>query len=284
GAYLPAAAAMIGDLAGPRRARAFGMLRSSDMVGLVLGPAVGGLVAGFNLEGVFWVGSAFCLLATGMMLFLPAVHGPRAAARRRGETAPFELGRVLWRLAPFLALAMPLQWAFGTYDTVWSLFMRGRGATYLEVGISFATYGIPMILGGGLAGRFVDRFGRLRSAVGSVLAFAFFLGLYPLIGSVVVLILFGLVEGTLTLPSNPALLTGVSEAAPPGTQGRTQGAFQTASLGAEAVGALVAGGLFGLSPAAPFWSAGALIVLGSVVAVALRRVQIAGERRATALR
>ncbi|MBO0701773.1 MAG: MFS transporter, partial [Candidatus Dormibacteraeota bacterium] len=43
GAYLPAAAAMIGDLAGPRRARAFGMLRSSDMVGLVLGPAVGGL-------------------------------------------------------------------------------------------------------------------------------------------------------------------------------------------------------------------------------------------------
>jgi MFS family permease len=284
GAYLPAAAAMIGDLGGQRKARAYGMLRSSDMLGMVLGPVVGGLVAGFDLGAVFWVGTAFCLLATGMMLFLPAVHGRRgAAARRTTERAPFELGRVLWRLAPFLALAMPLQWAFGTYDTVWSLFLTSRGATYFEVGISFAAYGIPILFLGGLAGTVVDRFGRFRSAVASVLAFAVFLFIYPLLRSVAVLILLGVVEGTFTLPSSPALLTGVSEAAPPGGQGRTQGAFQTASYGAEAVGALVAGGLYGLAPAAAFWSGAALIVLGSVAAVALRRVQITGERRAAAL-
>lgn len=285
GAYLPAAAAMIGDLAGERKARAFGMLRSSDMLGLILGPAVGGAVAGFDLTAVFWAGTAFCLLATGMMLFLPAVHGPAGAAARRSEeaAAPFPLGRVLWRLAPFLALAMPLQWAYASYDTIWSLFLTSRGATYLEVGISFATYGIPIFFLGSLAGVVVDRFGRFRTAVVSVLAFAFFLGLYPLLHSVVLLILLGLVEGTLTLPSNPALLTGVSEAAPPGAQGRTQGAFQTASLGAEAVGALAAGGLYGLLPAAAFWSGAVLIVIGGAAAVVLQRVQIASRRRATAL-
>ena len=284
GAYLPAAAAMIGDLGGSRKARAFGMLRSSDMVGLVLGPAVGGLVAGFNLGAVFWVGTAFCLLATGMMLFLPAVHGPRgAAARRSAETAPFQVGRVLWRLAPFLALAMPLGWAFATYDTIWSLYLTSRGATYFQVGISFATYGIPLVFLGGLAGRFVDRFGRLRSAIASVLAFAIFLAIYPLISSVLLLILFGLLEGAMTLPSNPALLTGVSDAAPPGAQGRTQGAFQSASYGAEALGALVAGGIYGFAPAAAFWTAAALIVVGSGAALLLRRVQIPGGRRAPAL-
>ena len=284
GAYLPAAAAMIGDLGGARKARAFGLLRSSDMAGMVLGPVVGGIVAGFDLGAVFLVGTGFCLLATGMMLFLPSVHGPRAAAARRAtETAPFPLGQVLWRLAPFLALAMPLQWAFATYDTIWSLFLTSRGATYFEVGISFATYGIPILVLGGLAGTFVDRFGRLRSAIGSVLAFAVFLAIYPLIHSVLVLILFGLVEGTLTLPSNPALLTGVSEAAPAGAQGRTQGTFQTASYGAEAVGALVAGGLYDLAPAAAFWTGAVLIVIGTAVAVVLRRVQIAAKRPAAAL-
>lgn len=284
GAYLPAAAAMIGDLGGERKARAFGMLRSSDMVGLVLGPAVGGLVAGLNLGAVFWVGTAFCLLATGMMLFLPAVHGPAAAAARRvTEASPFQAGRVLWRLAPFLALAMPLGWAFATYDTVWSLYLTSRGATYFEVGVSFATYGIPLVFLGGFAGTVVDRFGRLRTAIASILAFAFFLSLYPLLSSVPLLILFGLLEGTLTLPSNPALLTGVSEAAPPGAQGRTQGAFQTASYAAEALGALVAGGLYGLFPGAAFWSAALLVVVGCAAALVLRRVQIAGGRRTPAL-
>ncbi len=284
GAYLPAAAAMIGDLGGPRKARAFGLLRSSDMLGMVLGPMVGGFVAGFDLGAVFWVGTFFCLFATGMMLFLPAVHGPRGAAvRRQTEAARFPLGRVLWRLAPFLALAMPLQWAFGTYDTVWSLFLTSRGATYFQVGVSFAAYGLPILFLGGLAGTFVDRVGRFRSAVGSVLAFAFFLFLYPLIESVLVLILFGLLEGTLTLPSNPALLTGVSEAAPPGTQGRTQGTFQTASYAAEAGGALVAGGLYGFAPAAAFWTGAALILVGCAAALILRRVQITSRRPAPAL-
>lgn len=284
GAYLPAAAAMIGDLAGESKGRAFGMLRSSDMAGLLLGPAIGGVLAGFDLPAVFWAGTAFCLLATGMMLFLPSVHGPAgAAARRSEETAPFDTARVLWRLAPFLALAMPLQWAYATYDTVWSLFLTSRGATYLEVGISFATYALPVMLLGGFAGHFVDRFGRFRSAVLSVFAFAVFLAIYPLIHSVLLLILFGLLEGTLTLPSNPALLTGVSDAAPPGAQGRTQGAFQTASLGAEAAGALVAGGLYGLLPGAAFWSGGALIVAGCGAAVLLRRVQFTSRRRAAAL-
>ncbi|MGH7911888.1 MAG: MFS transporter [Candidatus Dormibacteraceae bacterium] len=278
GAYLPAAAAMIGDLGGQRKARAFGMLRSSDMVGLVLGPAVGGLVAGFDLEAVFWVGAAFCLLASGMMLFLPSIHGRRGARARReasASAAPFEVGKLLWRLAPFLALAMPLQWAIATYDTVWSLYLTSRGATYFEVGLSFATYGIPMIFLGSLAGTFVDRFGRLRSAIGSLAVFAVFLALYPFIRLVPLLIGLGLLEGTLTLPSGPAMLAGVSDAAPPGAQGRTQGLFQSASYGAEAVGALVAGALYGVGPGAAFGTGAGLIAVGCLVCLVLRRAQVA---------
>lgn len=276
GAYLPAAAAMIGDLAGDRKARAFGMLRSSDMVGLVLGPAVGGIVAGFDLTAVFWVGALFCLLASGMMLLLPATRVRRGATG--GPVRTFEARKLLWRLAPFLALAMPLQWAIATYDTVWSLYMTSRGATYFEVGLSFASYGIPMILLGSLAGSFVDRFGRLRSALFSLLAFAFFLAIYPFIALVPLLIGLGVLEGTLTLPSGPAMLTGVSEAAPPGGQGRTQGLFQTASYGAEAVGALVAGGLYGFGPVAAFGTGAALIVVGCLACLALHRAQ--GRRQA----
>lgn len=280
GAYLPAAAALIADLAGARRARAFGMLRSSDMLGMLLGPAVGGLVAGFDLGAVFWVGAVACLMASGLMLFLPSVR-PRARSAQGGEAAPFRPWRLLWQLSPFLALAMPLQWTIATYDTVWSLYLTSRGATYFEVGLSFASYAIPMVFLGSLAGTFADRFGHLRAAVLSLVAFGVFIAIYPLLTAVWLLIGLGVVEGALTLPSTPAIQAAVSAVAPSGAQARTQGLFQTASYGAEVVGALVAGSLYGWSHAGAFWSAAALIVLGVLVCLALRQAGVGRARAST---
>jgi DHA1 family tetracycline resistance protein-like MFS transporter len=274
GTYLPAATALIADLGGARRGRAFGLLRSSDMLGMLLGPAIGGLVAGFDLSAVFLVGAGFCLAASALMLLLPSVRRTDGIRRPRREAAPFAPGRILLRLSPFLALALPMQWTIATYDTVWSLYLTSRGATYFEVGLSFASYAIPMVVLGGFAGTFADRFGNLRSAVLSLAAFGVFIAIYPFLSAVWLLIGLGVVEGTLTLPSNPAILSAVSAVAPAGAQARTQGLFQSASYGAEVVGALVAGSLYGWMHGASFWTAAVLVLLGVLVCLGLRKLGV----------
>ncbi|HYZ01217.1 MAG TPA: MFS transporter [Candidatus Binatia bacterium] len=275
GAYLPAATAMIADLTGPAKGRAFGQLRASDMVGLLLGPAVGGLVAGVRLDAVFLLGSALCLAATGIMLLLPSTRGRDGQAER----VPLRPLRVLLAMGPVIAIGVPLQWTIGTYDTVWSLYITSRGGSPLAVGLSFASYALPIVVLGGLAGSLADRLGHLRTAAGSVLAFAGFASLYPFLSSVPLLIGLGVLEGALTVASGPALLAAVSRIAPPGAQGRTQGMFQSASYAAEVLGAITAGGLYGVRPGFAFWAASLVAVVGVSTGLGWGRLQTRAELR-----
>src|SRR2546429_1729788 len=71
GSYEPASLALIADLTNSdRRGAAFSRLRASDMLGLLIGPVIGGLVAGFRLEYVFIAGAGICLCATALLLRL----------------------------------------------------------------------------------------------------------------------------------------------------------------------------------------------------------------------
>src|SRR5450432_2549522 len=61
-ASLTTAGAYIADVTPPeKRAAGFGMLSAAFGVGFVLGPAVGGLLGGFNPRFPFWVAAAFSL-------------------------------------------------------------------------------------------------------------------------------------------------------------------------------------------------------------------------------
>ena len=72
GAYAPASLALIADLTrADRRGVAFSRLRASDTLGLLIGPVIGGLVAGLRLEYVFIVGAVVCFSAALLMLWLP---------------------------------------------------------------------------------------------------------------------------------------------------------------------------------------------------------------------
>ena len=274
GAYLPAALALAADLTPARsRGRVFSQLRASDMVGLLLGPALGGFVAGFRLELVFWAGALICLGATLLLLRLPAGRAAGSAVPAGAEPTPVQPLRLLWMLLPVVALAAPVMWTFGAYDTVWSLYLTSRGASTFVVGLSFATYALPIVLFAGLASGLADRLGPVRAGALALLTHGLLACVYPFVASVPALVVIGLVEGALTAAGFPALNAETSRLAPPGAQGRTQAVYQLALSAAEVSGAVVSGLLYGIRPAYAFFGAAAACLLGVAGSLALRRAR-----------
>ncbi|MEO8744385.1 MAG: MFS transporter [Candidatus Dormiibacterota bacterium] len=272
GAFWPAANGLIAEIVPPNElGRAFGVMQSTNMVGIIIGPAIGGLIALFNLSVVFVVAAVVCGLAAVAMVALPNV---RLAV---SSEAPIGALRIARSLLPLILLGVGTSYMIGTFDTIWSLYMTHRGATTLAVGISFATFGIPALLVSAQAGALGDRFRPIRLIVGALLVTALFSTIYPFVTSVPWLIGLGLIEGAFTISGSPSLIAEVSRQAEPGHQGRTQGVFQTVQNGVQIVGALAGGALFTLSPTYAFLSISAVCLLGASTALIPRT---ASSRRA----
>jgi DHA1 family multidrug resistance protein-like MFS transporter len=258
GAFWPAANGLIAEVAPPNElGKAFGLMQSTNMAGIIIGPAIGGLIALFNLTVVFVVAALVSGLAAVVILTIPNV-------RIEPTTEP-PVG-ALWiarALLPLIVLGAGTAYMIGTFDTIWSLYMTYRGATTLAVGISFATFGIPALIVSARAGALGDRFGGPKLIVGSLLVTALFSSIYPFIASVPWLIGLGLIEGAFTISGTPSLIAEVSRRAEPGHQGRTQGVFQTIQTAIEILGALAGGYLFTFGAAYAFLAITAVCLLAA---------------------
>jgi MFS family permease len=259
GAFWPAANGLIAEVASQKElGNAFGLMQSTNMAGMIIGPAVGGLIALFNLSVVFVVATVVSGLAAVAILTIPNV---RVEPTSEPPVGALSIARVL---LPLIVLGAGTAYMIGTFDTIWSLYMTYRGATTLAVGISFATFGIPALLVSARAGALGDRFGGQKLIVGSLLVTAFFSSIYPFIASVPWLIGLGLIEGAFTISGAPSLIAEVSRQAEPGHQGRTQGVFQTIQTAIQILGALAGGYLFTFGAAYAFLAISAVCVLGAV--------------------
>jgi DHA1 family multidrug resistance protein-like MFS transporter len=270
GAFVPAAMALAADLTPEgSRGRVFSQLRASDMVGLLLGPALGGFVAGFRLEYVFGAGAVICLVAALVLVGLPAAPRALPDGPVDADLVPLRPARLLLLVLPVLVLGAPVNWTFGAYDSVWSLYLTSRGASTFVVGLSFATYALPIVLFAGLAAGLADRLGHLRAGRLTLATHGLLAASYPFIASVPLLVAIGVVEGGLTAAGVPALNAEVSRRAPAGAQGRTQGMYQLGLNVAQVAGAVVTGALYGLGAVAAFGGVAAACLLGLAASVVL---------------
>jgi MFS family permease len=262
GAYWPAANGLIAEVTPPnQRGRAFGYMQSTMMAGMLVGPAIGGFIALFNLGAVFVVSALVCAVATVALAFLPNVRAEPILE------APVGALRIVRKLVPLLLLGAGTSYMIGSFDTIWPLYLTGRGANTLAVGLSFVAFALPATLLSAQAGALGDRFGTRRLVVVALLATALFSSLYPFISSVPWLIGLGLIEGAFTISGGPSLIAEVSRTAEPGHQARTQGVFQTVQTLIQIVGALAGGALFALSPTYAFLAIAAVCLAGASMAL-----------------
>ncbi|MDQ6876798.1 MAG: MFS transporter [Candidatus Dormibacteraeota bacterium] len=278
GAFWPAANGLIAEVTpSDQRGRAFGTMQSTNMAGILLGPAIGGFAALYNLNAVFAISAIVSGLATVALATLPNV---------RVEAPTGEPARALTiarRLVPFLLLGAGTSYMIGTLDTVWSLYLTSRGASTFAVGVSFMAFAVPATLLSAKAGAFGDRFGARRLILVALLSTAVFAAIYPFVTSVPWLIGLGLIEGIFTVSGLPSLNAEVSRIAEPGQQARTQGVFQTGQFAIQILGALVGGALFTVSPTWAFLAITLVCLVGVGTALLPQQLNLStGPRRGAA--
>ena len=236
-AYDPAARGFLTDTTEPaRRGEAFGLYGAAQMGGLLFGPAIGAfgaaLVGGHGFVFVFG-GAASLVAAAAIALTVreaPLPTRTHPAPRRDHVELPHEgRGRLaaddvaadgapssLWNrgLIAVLIINAGGYFASGTYEVIWSLFLKSLGAGLDLIGLTFAMFGLPILLLSPTAGRLVDRRGVLAFIVlGSIAPFAAGIA-YTLISDPRLAVPLILIEATGFAFLNPALYSVVARAAP----------------------------------------------------------------------
>ncbi|MEM1402003.1 MAG: MFS transporter [Pseudomonadota bacterium] len=263
----PVASAMMADITPTHeRAKGMGLIGAAFGLGLVMGPVLGGLLAGS--EGSFMLpamlaGGTSVLAAVAAGLFLPESRNPEVAQR---EPSGLSLWQVLRATQSRLLL---LQYVFHTGSVAAMTYIFPLWVYALldwqakEVGIVFGVVGAVMALNQGLLmGRFVGFFGELPLL--RVCVSLFFAGLcltlvahepITMVGSNII----ALTGATLCMPILNAM---VSRKASVEERGRLMGAASTAASVGRVVGPLAAGALLTAGGFTAAWSLPLLFVFG----------------------
>jgi MFS family permease len=280
--YDPAARGYLVD-ANPaeRQAETFGLYGSAQMGGLMIGPAIGGVAAAFTGQPtiVFWLaGATLIVSAIVIAVRVPDVRRPVAPPEteaaedsdgtghdivptraQQGSTGtrwhrPTRLFNQL--LLAAIAFNVGSYFAGGTYEVVWSLYLTSLGAGLDAIGLTFLSFGLPVMLLSPALGRFIDRRGGFLALAGGMAGIAICGMTYPLVPEVWFVVVVGLIEGTAFAFLSPALFLLVSRASPPGRSSTAQGLFGAAGTLGTIVASLAAGLLADVDLTYPFYLTG----------------------------
>jgi len=263
GLFVPSASAIVirsdPDGVGEGLAR----LQVAELTGFAAGPFIGALL-------LAWLGSTKGLELAGLLALalLPVVLGVRLPVTAPQASAPdgtpvpderppslsFGLLRhkAVWvALVLSLAITAPV----GMYNSMWAKFLADRGASGFVIAVSLAVFTLPFIVIAPMAGRFVDRVGPLKGSVWGIWIVAIIVMAYGFIGSVLVIILVGLIESVGQALAGPGTAAAMARA----SGSRRAGAGQGLARGVGFLGA----GLTAIA-AAPIYAAwGARVMFGS---------------------
>lgn len=256
------------------RAKGLGMLGAALGMGFVIGPALGGLLAGESMETANYVAPALAssilslIAAFGVIFVLKESLSDevRQKLRDRPKLLFSDRLRVAFgrqTLALLVLIGFVYMIAFAMFETIYPLWgadtlklgPQGIGFTLLYIGI------ITVILQGGAIGPLTKKFGEHKLVLSSLILVG--VGLIALasanqIWSALAALTLIAIGGSLFNPSTSSLVSKGAEAT---EQGAVLGIFQGAGSLARVVGPIVAG------PLADMFGFGAPYILGAVLIV-----------------
>lgn len=257
------------------RSAALGKIGAAMGLGFIFGPAIGGLMAGTEVETANYVlpalsAAALSIIATlGAMLFLPeslpvADRKPFNSSRAGAADGPdeFSLADVNRKgLVKLFVAALIFYTAMSQMESIFPLWAndsfhmgpRSIGWVFFYIGI------ITVIMQGGLVGPLTRKFGDRRVAIASGGFFAIGLAALAMLTSGrqvwAALLPFGIGAGLF----NPTVSSLVSKACSTDERGAIMGKYQAAGALGRFFGPLWSGLMYSkISVAAPFASAAAL--------------------------
>jgi len=278
------------------RAKKFGMLGAAFGVGFVVGPAVGGLLGNYNLRAPFWAAAGLSLANFLYGVFVLPESLPKEKRAKSAWHMANPLGSLtLLRSHPELAglsIVVTLYYlAHQSLQNVFVLYTEYRyGWNTRDVGISLGVVGVcAVIVSGGLVGPYVKKFGERFSLVSGLfygfLGFAGF-GLawrgWGVLAAIPFIALWGV--------AGPAIQSLMSQRVDASSQGKLQGAINSLRALTGMVGPVLFTQVFSAAieqnarvrlPGAPYYLAGALLVLALAIAIVVTRRHASTDERLT---
>jgi MFS family permease len=258
---VPALRAALVDLSGPgRRAERFAQLQACEMVGLLVGPFLGGLVALWRDSAVFGLSGAAVFVGLLAMRRIPETHGRREPRR----PAALRWWRNPGIVVPCLGVAA-LGTVFSMYDVVWPLYLSARGYSSLVIGITISLFAVPILLLARPGGRLADRSNRRWLMAASFAAGGTCASLYPALRSLAPIIALGTIEACAVVLIEPTLFAVIGDSSAPDERGRAMGLGGLFQFGGSALGAAALGTLYGVGEGISFWGAGGVLFAAAVL-------------------
>jgi MFS transporter, DHA1 family, multidrug resistance protein len=263
GAYVPALRAALTDLSAPeRRAERFSQLQAYEMVGLLVGPLIGGAAALWQDSAVFGVTGAAMFIGIGPMLRVPETRAATAATVVRKDR--FRWWRLRGIVVPIAALfAVGTIWSM--YDVVWPQYLAARGNSPLIIGLSVSLFALPILVLARAGGRLADRADRRRLVTTGMLVVAACAATYPFLRILAVILIVGAIEAVATVILEPSLFAVIGDSTPESLRGRAMGIGGLYQFSGMAFGAAVLGSLYGVNVGLPFWVGSGVLLCGALV-------------------
>ena len=273
GASFTTASAYIADVSTTEtRAKNFGLIGAAFGIGFVIGPALGGLLAGLGVRAPFYAAAILCLLnALYGYFFLPEsldMEHRRAFEWKRAN--PLGSLKLLQRYPSIGGLAFCfflIYLASQSVQSNWSFFTiyRFKWSPGM-VGLSLAVVGLLVgAVQGGLNRVINPRLGNEKSIYTGLLLYVLGLVLFAFASQGWMMFAF-LVPYCLGGISGPALQATISEHVPRNEQGELQGALTSLMSLTTIIGPLMMNNLFlwFTKDSAPFHFPGISFVLGAI--------------------
>ena len=279
GATLSTAQAYVADTTTPEnRTKGMGLIGAAFGLGFIFGPALGGILSRWGYATPAYVAAGLAFVAAVFAFF----RLPESLSKDlRGLTAvtghPLGmLGQALGRpvVGTVLGLFFTATLCFAGMEAILALFTQHyfRWGPH-QIGYLFAYVGvIAAVMQAGIVGRLVKRFGEralVRSGLALMGASFITAGIAPpLAVFLVVMAGIAIASGILT----PSLSGLISLATPADEQGGVLGLYQSLGSLARAVGPFLGGWAFQvISPGAPLWMAGVVLLIAALIAARLPR-------------
>ena len=280
GANIAVAQAYIADITPPEdRAKGMGMMGAAFGAGFVIGPAIGGLLAGPDVDNPdfrtpFFVAAVVSFIAVVVgIAFLrePELHAeasvPRGVIERlRGFADVMSHPRIAWPMAVMVMMAFVMAGLESTY-ALWTERAHEWGPR--ETGYFFAYIGVLLVLiQGGLVRVLVKRFDEATCAPAGTVAMAIGIGMIPWCDTVWLVYVSGALIALGFGLGNPMLNALISKGAPGDIQGAVLGASQSAQSLCRILGPITAGALFStFGRDMPYYVGGAIMVVATIAAL-----------------
>ena len=284
-AFLPSARAQITDsIPASKRGEAFGIFGAFMNAGFLLGPALGGLLAGTGYASAF-IGAVLFRLVGLVLVILMIRPETQQKQTAQEEGAPLKL-RELFTLplvgAYLLAFGDFLYVGFDT--TLVPLWMTQLGASITWIGVSYMFWSLPGIVLSPVTGKLADRKRRSTLIIIFGLAQVPIYIAYGLSNSFWIVIALFAVHGTFWIFVQPAVDSHLANASTDRARARIQGIFSGVGLMGGFVGASCFGFLYEWNFRSPLFAIGlgyglCVLIGGMMIRIFERRLKLLNARQ-----